>query len=178
MAIQREIRERLLMDQALGALSSDVEALLDELVSGDDEAGCLARQIAETVAIAGAALQPPGERHGLVLPPLALGRSRSRRLSLTRRIAILAAPLAACLLIGIGVGWIIFSHIPTKGDMQAYEDPIPDVADYPETQRTEGTPRFWTKLRALARTSPERCARSYRVVWESATARPRLEKAL
>ena len=103
MAIDREILERLLIDRALGELSPDAEALLEDYLAREPEASEEAEEIARAADLARRALTPSEEVDSHPLPPLLLyGRWR-----ILWRAGVRAAALAACLLIGVGVGlWL------------------------------------------------------------------------
>jgi anti-sigma factor RsiW len=103
-----ETIERLIMDRALGALEDDVAALLDAYLKADPRAAERARQASETVDLARRVLAAPasGESPAPPFPRLWIEAAERRRRR--RRFLKQAAALAACLVIGVALGTLLF----------------------------------------------------------------------
>lgn len=100
-----ELLEPLLLDRALGELSPEVAALLDEHLARDPEAARLADEFDHTLVAARAATrldtEPP--------PPPALDHARLQRMAQAARAAARRRQwfqLAACLALGAVAGWL------------------------------------------------------------------------
>ncbi|HPZ97037.1 MAG TPA: hypothetical protein PL151_08210 [Phycisphaerae bacterium] len=100
--MQRDVLERLAMDRAMGALSADVEQLLDAYQRLAPEAAATADEIERTVRLARAAL---AEKQPSSMPafPVA-GFQQIERWRRRVRQFTYAGGLAACLTIGLGLG--------------------------------------------------------------------------
>ncbi len=106
-----ESLEGLLIDQALGELTLEVEELLDAHLAADPVAAQQAAAWAQTwqVARRAAALESDAQLHP---PPLAQSRRidpwswKAYRAELLR--------LAACLVIGVATGWALFATQPAR----------------------------------------------------------------
>ena len=170
MAIDPEILERLLIDRALGELSPDAEALLEDYLAREPEASEEAEEIARAVDAARCALTPSEEVDSHSLPPLLLGK----RGGILWRVGARAAALAACLLIGVGVG-LWFSQSKQVIETQVE---IAWVGAEEESDGTEGANRseIWSARRFYeAASRPARTKRA-RLIWDSPTKMPRLEE--
>ncbi len=121
MSDKGENLERLLTDWALGALSAQGQTQLKQYLPLDEQDHKLARQIEQTVALARRALSPQQDISADSLPPFLAGRARSAQPPAGLwRIARYVLPLAACLLIGLGL-WILFSSQPAAAQMGPIE---------------------------------------------------------
>ena len=175
MAIDPEILERLLIDRALGELSPDAEALLDDYLAREPEASEEAEEIARTADLARRALAPSDEVDSHALPPLLLGKRRG----VLWRVGARAAALAACLLIGVGVGlWfsqskqVIETQVEIAWVGTAQESAREDADGTEEVNRSE----IWSARRFYeAASRPARTKRA-RLIWDSPTKMPRLEE--
>ena len=175
MAIDPEILERLLIDRALGELSPDAEALLEDYLAREPEASEKAEEIARTVGAARCALAPSEEVDSHALPPLLLyGRWR-----FLWRGGARAAALAACLLIGVGVGlWfsqsrqVIETQVEIAWVVAAQQSGREDSDGTEEANRS----KIWSARRFYeAASRPARTKRA-RLIWDSPTKMPRLEE--
>jgi anti-sigma factor RsiW len=128
------ILERLMIDDALGALSPDVRALLEAFLAGDDAELAQWRLVAD--ATKSALPRPTVES----LPPFP--RLRPWRIAPPIRMAM---ALAAALLIGIGTG---LHFVPARSTPIAATPPIP--AAPPAAVATVGVADFWSSKRLLA----------------------------
>jgi len=169
MAIDPEILERLLIDRALGELSPDAEALLEDYLARQPEASEEAQEIARTADLARCALTPSEEFDSHALPPLLLGK-RGRILW---RVGARAAALAACLLIGVGVGlWLSQSKQVVETQQEIAWVGAEDSDGTEEANRSE----IWSARRFYeAASRPARTKRA-RLIWDSPTRMPRLEE--
>ena len=170
MAIDREILERLLIDRALRELSPDAQALLEDYLAREPEASEEAEEIARTVDAARCALARSEEVNSHSLPPLLLGK----RGGILWRVGARAAVLAACLLIGVGVG-LWFSQSKQVIETQVE---IAWVGAEEESDGTEEANRseIWSARRFYeAASRPARTKRA-RLIWDSPTKMPRLEE--
>jgi len=114
-----ETLERLLIDRACGALSDDVNELLDDHLAGRPE---LAAEIDETVALARRALQPA---RAVQLPPPRYARGASQ----AWRVPVWAVGMAACFVAGLAASrWTarpVAHSAPTPAVALAQEQPTP-----------------------------------------------------
>jgi anti-sigma factor RsiW len=146
-----EILEPLLLDHALGELSPEVTALLEAYLAQNPEAAARARALNETLALARQAVAPAPET------PRALDRARLRReqrfaRSLAFRTELLR--LAACLALGLGLGWFLAARrVPPAAPVAVAVAPLaPAVTVAPPV-------RFWSVTRfapELVKTQPEK----------------------
>jgi hypothetical protein len=122
------ILERLMIDDALGALSPDARALLEAYVCNQPKELAAWRRVAaaaaEAIPVAKAESLPPFPRQSVLRFP---------------RVALAAA---AVLLIGIGIGWE-FSPAPAPQDLVMAPQTPQAVADV-------GITDFWSSSRLVA----------------------------
>ena len=175
MAIDPEILERLLIDHALGELSPDAEALLADYLAREPKASEEAEEIARAVDVARCALTPSEDAKPYSLPPLLL----YARWRILWRAGARAAALAACLLIGVGVGlWfsqskqVIETQVEVARASAAQQSAREDGDGTEEANRSE----IWSARRFYeAASRPARTKRA-RLIWDSPTKMPRLEE--
>jgi anti-sigma factor RsiW len=135
-----EILETLLLDHALGELSPEVVALLGAHLALDPAANRRAAELAETLRLTRAAVATP-----LAPPSRKLDLERVRQAqrhawSSARRTEVLR--LAACLLLGLGVGWSVRT-LSTTADFVA-----PPIAVAPmRSAKPEPSVHFWSVAR-------------------------------
>lgn len=168
-----ETLDRLLLDRALGALTPDACELLDAYLEREPDVAARGRQFAVATDLARQALVAD---RPAVLPPFPQQILRSadrthRRLVMVRNVA----SLAACVLLGVGLG----AHLLRTP--QAARGPD-HVAPPPEqtTVRAIGTdtsPGFWSveRLRNVARAP--RPAAPAELEWDSPLSKPKLRGA-
>jgi hypothetical protein len=162
--------ERLMLDRALGVLPPDTIALLD---------GYMADHPAEAAKLAGLeqtthlARQVLNGDPALSLPAfprarLALAARQHRRLRIAWRIS----SLAACLVVGVGLGWLVFRSPPAD-----LPSPVVTVVQNEPTVRTGENLEddFWSRRRLLERATGVKQPRpSPRLIWESPLAVPKV----
>ncbi|MHC4443067.1 MAG: hypothetical protein ACYTF1_08110 [Planctomycetota bacterium] len=105
-----ETLERLLIDRSLGLLPADTEALLVDYLRSNSDATDMAKQYDETVCLAKQALKGDSEIKLPTFPELQIKRAmRIKRHWLLIRNCV---ALAACVIIGIGLGAMMFNREP------------------------------------------------------------------
>jgi len=152
-----DLLERLALDRALGHLSPDVEALLDEVLAANPDAARMARDFRETVQLAAAVLPKPVR--GESLPPRRVETFPFVRVSQW-------AALAASFVLGVGLTLlvpaiyrepqIVRQAAPTIASVSAIEP----KAIAPEIERKARTMPFWSAQRAYLLASSAKTASS------------------
>lgn len=100
--MNKESLDRLLVDRALGEACPELCELLDEYLAGNADAQRRAAEIRETVGLSRTAFEAD-----LVPPCIGSAGVPPRERAGLGRFALFVAPaLAACLLLGLAVGWI------------------------------------------------------------------------
>jgi hypothetical protein len=154
------ILERLIFDDALGALSPDTSALLAAHVRtlpGGGEKLKAWQQLAETARAAMPA-EPP-----LALPPLRIRQN-------PWRIGRIGLSIAAALILGLGIGLL---H-PHGGNVS----PQPAIAPSPvavEMPASAGVQDFWSSKRLLASAVGQKRENSSPLRWTSPIRQPEME---
>ncbi|MBI4624122.1 MAG: hypothetical protein HY736_13015 [Verrucomicrobia bacterium] len=162
--MKTEILETLLLDHALGALSPEVAALLEAHLAHDPAAARRAAELTETLRLARAAVAAPLEPPRKSLDVERLRQAQRHQRSSTRRTEILR--LAACLLLGLGLGWLIRITPATE------EHAARPIAVAPLPALTPEPPlHFWS----IARIAPgaSEAENSRRLRWTSPAGVPR-----
>lgn len=140
-----EMLESLLFDRALGELSPDICALLDAYLAQDAAGAVRAAELSDTLALARRAVHPaPGSN------PRALDLARLRRERRAVRSAALRGEmlrLAACLVLGLGLGWLARPTRPSAAERAR----VAAAPALPAARDTETRPHFWS----VARFAPE-----------------------
>lgn len=176
MAVKREILERLLTDRALGALSDDVQALLSDYLAHDAEAAGLSRELAATTALAREAMSRADTRSAAALPRLSSRpwTSAGRRGRL-RAVLPKVGALAACLMVGIGIGTLVTVRTapPPQPTPRAAIVQRPVRPAEPAGQLQE-TPGFWSARRLYQQARRTRAKRTTPVIWDWPSVRPRI----
>lgn len=165
-----DVLDRLLMDRALGVLASDVETLLSAYLEREPEAARRAAEYATATGLAGDVL-----RAGAVpsLPPFPEATLRQaetvrRRLRLVRQVA----SLAACVLIGVGVGtWLSSDHGSAVEPGPGPRTTAIAVADAGSSDTRAG---FWSLERLSEGVQQKKRTRSVLFQWESPIRKPNL----
>lgn len=177
-----ELLESLLLDRTLGELSPEVAALLNAHLAQNPAAARRATEFADTLSLARTITAAP-----IAAPrrPLDLARLREAHRaqhSVTRRFELLR--LAACLALGLGLGWL--AHTPPSRAELAVASPAatPGLSSPAPAPAAAPSARFWSVARLVA----EERARSasaaghddprYELHWNSPTKVPRLEEKL
>lgn len=178
-----ELLEPLLLDRALGELSPEVAALLDAHLAQNPAAARRAAEFADTLSLARAATAtPPAAPHR----PLDLTRVRQAHRAAhsiaTRRFEILR--LAACLALGLGLGWLARTSTANSEFTSAPLASTPKISPPAPSPAASSSTSFWSVARLVA----EERARSasaaghsdsrYELHWNSPTKQPRLEEKL
>jgi anti-sigma factor RsiW len=173
-----EILETLLLDRALGELSPEVAALLDAHLAQHPDAAHRAAEFAATLQLARAATAAPAGS-----PPRPLDLARLRQVqhaqqSASRRAEIFR--LAACLALGLGLGWWV--HVPQSNpDIAAALPSAPPAFASPRA--TNPPARFWSLARLAAEhgaktASAGRREDHFELHWNSAAKMPHVEEKL
>jgi hypothetical protein len=171
-----ETLERLMLDDALGALAEDVRALVMDRVAASG-AAAQAGAYRRTVEAARAALGP---RRRETLPPLPTARlrreaARRRRRRLTGRVAA----LAACLVLGLGIGYLAFSRAaataPAPAPVRvAQGGPLIPAVPAADSAEAGGAGGFWSSRRLVERAVAAGSQEAVRVTWVSPVQNPRI----
>ncbi len=166
-----QMLERLMIDRSLGALQPDVVGLLEAWFEQDEAAARLAGEFANTVDLARQAwpVSPPGH-----LPDYSAARmQRERRIVRIARRARGMTALAACLLLGMGVGALLFpDHANTSEPTLVAR--LPGVQ--PEVHAADNA--FWSVRQLYRHAETSRIGSSERLVWDSPIMRPKIQGAI
>ena len=162
--------ERLLIDRALDDLPADTEALLAAYLEHEEQATTEAKALDQTVSLArkvlsGAAPSATG------LPPFPGARlARAHRMRRFR----LAAALAACALIGFGLGALGLQPPPPAPPERA--QPVATATTRPPAETTGSTDRsaFWSVQAWRQRATLDRPSPSRQLIWDSVVKWPRI----
>jgi hypothetical protein len=168
MKLETEILEHLLIDREVGRLSGDVKALLDAYLSADPHAQSQSAQIAETVALARQALCQFRQPEPAPLPPLRRptdlplsGRRNARRLAAT------AFSMAACLVIGIGIGLWVLGPVKEKSQAVSMTRLAPPPEETPQGE--VGAEGLWSMRRLYQQAKQAQPRPAPVLVWKSPT---------
>lgn len=173
-----ESLEALLLDHALGQLSPEVTELLANHLARTPEAAKQAEGLASTLQIArqATALTLEAPRR-----PLALERLRRARVT-NRRRAIIGelVRLAACVLLGLTLGW--YGNIVRKPTMAPTSVPLAAATVSPPSSRV-GTRGFWSianfeEAQRDRKAVENRAINRYRLNWDSSSKMPQVEENL
>lgn len=169
--------ERLLIDRSLGALPTDVDALLTEyLRSRPDAAG----RVRELELLIGMTRQVLAARTELPSPSFPLEQGARRWRTLTQSGSWRAATLAACLLIGIGLGALITRHERDGAERLSTQPPSPRPVAVESNERenfvmaapSEPADAFWSANK-LIKGAPRGIGRSSAALqWTSPVSSP------
>jgi len=171
--MKTELLETLLLDRALGELSPEVSALLDAHLARDPAAARRATELTDTFQLARAASAAPPASPRRPLDVERLRRTQRAQRSATRRMEIFR--LAACLALGLGLGWLARAPRP----------PAAIAAVPPPAVSTNAPPpaRFWSLARLAAEQAAPTAAAGHResryeLRWNSTAKMPRVEEKL
>jgi hypothetical protein len=173
-----ETLEVLLVDRALGELPPEVVELLESHLAHNPEAARQADQLAFTLQLA---RQAGAMEHEVPGRPLAVERLWQAHVSQRWRSMVWGfAKLAACLLLGLVLGW--FGHIPRRADVAA--TPVPLMAPAVGlSSALKDAGDFWSLAHfeaAQRERQPveSRTTSRYRLHWDSPVKMPRVEENL
>jgi len=164
--------ERLLIDQALGALDQDTGAVLDAYLRLNPQAAALAGSLGETVTLARRALHGSSSTAVRPFPARRFARAHTRlRL---RSASIEITRLAAVLALGLALG------LSTPGRRTA----APDAAPAPVSRLPQASPsvphdvpdstEFWSSRRWLAQARAGPAEPGVQLEWRSPVKVPRI----
>ena len=164
--MDRETLDRLLMDEALGALPADVASLLAAYLERDPAGAARAREFAAAASAARRVFQQPLPT---LLPPFP-GREFRNVEQAQRRVRALryVASMAAVLVVGIGLG-LVFPRGPAVEPTPRIVLPPPGpvvAADEPE-------PGFWSTQRLYENARRTQRVETPPLIWDSTTSLPR-----
>ena len=173
-----ESLEALLLDHVLGQLSPEVTELLESHLARTPEAAKQADGLASTLRLARQATTLT-----LEAPRCPLGLEHLRRARVTnRRRAVIGelVRLAACVLIGLTLGW--YGHIVRKPTIAPTSVPLAAATATPSRPR-EGTRVFWSianfeEAQRDRMAAQSRMISRYRLNWGSASRMPQVEENL
>lgn len=173
--MDKDMLERLMMDQALGALPPDVEALLTAFLADRPQDQRSGERIALTVAAARRALVEPPSARLKAFPREEI----DRRYRLRRRWewAGRITGLAACILIGFGLhaAWNLrgAGSSPNPGSVGTLVDASAPSAHRP-AQGAAAVDGFWSWKQVYERAHERRREPARRVIWDSPFSAPKL----
>jgi hypothetical protein len=158
-----ETLDRLLIDRATGALTPDVEALLEAWLDREPGLASQAAETAETVRLARQVLLPPREAElpPLKVEPIPFAANRSRR--------DLAYALAACFTAGLVAGLLVMRGMPAaspRPSVVALNPPLPPPA--------AASSQFWSVQNLLSANRSAPAAAGPQVIWDSPVRKPRI----
>ena len=166
-----EMLDRLLLDRALGVLGPEACALLSAYLERDAEAARRATEFETATMLARRALGASATTELPPFPAAAIERVQrtQRRLVLVRNVAA----LAACVLIGVGVGnWTARESPRPASPIQL--TPAGPAATYvtggPATESNSG---FWSAQRLYEESASKKRKPSMRLEWDSPLQRPK-----
>lgn len=175
--------ERLMIDRALGALPADTEALLAAYIEHQPQAAGAALGVTgldQTISLARQALAaaaPPV----LTLPRFPKAKfARTQRMRRFRLAAVQAAALAACVLLGFGVGGFGSQtpspSPPERAQLLERPQPVATVTIRPRAETTGSTDRstFWSARAWYERSTRDRPSPERRLIWDSVVKWPRM----
>jgi len=174
-----EMLETLMLDRALGELPLAVTELLDEYLTQHPDAARQADTLAVTLQLARRAVAMPCET---APRPLALDQLRQvqparRWRGLTRA----TLPLAACVVLGLTLGWYARALRPAPTRAQASRPESTTVRAIPvePSSSGDGAARFWSlaKRQAEQRSRPAAASHPesrYQLRWDSPVKMPRV----
>jgi anti-sigma factor RsiW len=171
--MKTETLDTLLLDRALGELTPEVAALLEDHLAQNPAAASRARELAATFQLARSAVALPHEAPR-PLDVERLRRAHQTERAGTRRREILR--LAACLALGLTAGWLARTT-PTKTEIA-----VSPVVTTP-TPREAATPsaHFWSRAHIAAQHNaapPERSNHREHLRWDAPLKMPRWEEKL
>jgi anti-sigma factor RsiW len=175
--MKAETLETLLLDRALGELPPEVAELLDEHLAQNAAAAQQAETLAATLRLTRQAVAGPLEAPRRLPPWEKLRRAQQRQRWRVR--AWEATRLAACVALGLTLGWL--GHAPRSAQTPMLAQ-TPVVAAPEVTTAPAETPvRFWSMARLSeaqrARLAPTaEPADRYRLQWDSPVKMPRVEE--
>jgi len=177
-----ETLDALLIDRALGALSPEVDELLESYLVRNPDAVRQAGSLASVVQLARTAVGGPVESTGFS-PPMDRVR-KALRAQRRRAFRWELGKLAACLLLGLGVGLVSRSGGGTDPGRDPAEAAVrPPIAAAEAAIVSGGRNGFWS-LANLAPGRSEQAAAGirqdsrYRLHWDSPVRMPHLEEDL
>ena len=143
--MKTENLDALLLDRALEQLAPDVAELLDEHLAQNPAAAVRAAKVQATVALARAAMAVPMDDAARLSERSFAGARRTARM---REIPRELLKVAACVAIGLGVGWSLWSATPKRGEIRRDEM----VRATPPSQVEPPGTAFWSRERLEAQT--------------------------
>jgi anti-sigma factor RsiW len=176
-----EMLDPLLLDRTLGELSPEVAALLDAHLAQNPEAARRAVELADTLQLARAATVTPTGSPPRPLDRERLLRAQRRQLFPRRRSEVFR--LAACLALGLGLGWLARTPSPRTIVAAAAPRPLP-IISVPTTRPIAAqTERFWSVARLVAEERAQSATEShgdnrFELHWNSSAKQPRMEGKL
>ncbi|HUJ42136.1 MAG TPA: hypothetical protein VLW52_00890 [Opitutaceae bacterium] len=175
-----ETLDALLLDRAMGELPPEVAELLEAHLARHPEAARQAEKLASTLQLARQAMRIADElpRRSLAVTRLRQAQARWRR----RSMAWGWARLAACVVIGLALGWQ--GHALRQNPVTAVARPA-SAGAAPAIAATvpRDTGDFWSQASMVAAIKERAPAESrsgtrYRLHWESPVKAPRVEEDL
>ena len=175
-----ELLETLLLDRALGELAPEVAALLDAHLAQHPDAAHRATELAATLSLAHTATATPAAAPHRPLDVTRLRHTYRAQHSATRPFELLR--LAACLALGLGLGWLARTPPPYVEIAAALPHHAPLAAPAP-TPAAESPTGFWSVARLVAEEqaqpgSNDRSESRYELRWTSPTKLPHLKDKL
>jgi hypothetical protein len=118
--MKNETLELLLLDRALGQLAPETAELVEEYLAQNPAAAVHATALSDTVGLARTTVRRDDAGPGR---PEADGWARVSRAERWRTVAAQGWKLAACVAVGIAVGWAAHRPVPETGPVVAWVQP-------------------------------------------------------
>jgi len=164
--------ERLIIDRSLSGLSADTDALLTAYLEMQPAAAAVDQQMTQTAELVQRAMADEPVASTCSLPPLSVGRFVAAK-RWQRRIGpyVYTAALAACLVLGFGLGALLFSDRSRLAETATTVRLVQNALD--QQQEVTEDSGFWSikNLRSDLSESPTRPS-SY-LIWDSPVSMPR-----
>lgn len=174
--MKNELLEHLLLDRALGELSTEVSALLDSHLSAHPDAALRSAELTAALRLAHTATTAPAAPAPRPLDVGRLRRAQHAQQSSLRRAQFFR--LAACLALGLGLGWLARTPQPQAEITAAPPRRALAVAT---PRPAASTPGFWSLARLAAHQTVPTLSTAHREVspqrlWRSPAPLPNPEK--
>ena len=165
--MNQETLERLLVDQALGALSADVNSLLDAYASEVPARQDLQKDIRSTVQLAGAVLHRSAR---IQLPPLKIQPLTAER-TVGRRRSWWPMQLAAVFVVGLALGLQFRNSLAPRAPRK---EPMASLVALAPAASAPAPAGFWSIARFAAMQQPGPETSRAEFTWTSPVRKPLL----
>lgn len=170
MSLDNQMLGRLVIDRAMGELSGDMAALLDNYLSANQEQLLASRSIMATVADARRSLTRSDYAVTEALPPPLFGRVSPRKVWVTNAVRGGFVGFAAAAAIALAL-WMGYGPTPQSKQMELTRQTMvsSDVHDAPR-----GVAGFWSVSDLRRGFSAKRSTENRKVEWTGPITRPKI----